>query len=156
PLLGGLLVMGLLAAILSTADTVLITAAGIAQNDLVKRASVTGVRLWTVGIGLIAACIALFQRDVIAILMKTYNGYTAGLVPALFVALVYANFKDGASERRPNAHLFSAAIICGYALGVAGSFSKGDLSKALPLVGMFVSAVLSLAAFARTATKAKV
>ena len=154
PALGALLVIGLLAAILSTADTVLITAAGIMENDLVKRSSVAGVRLWTVGVGAIAACIALFQRDVIAILMKTYNGYTAGLVPALFVALAYANFKDGKSERRPNTALFSAAIVGGYALGIAGSFAgAGSLSKILPLSGMTLSAILSVSAFLCTSPK---
>ena len=148
PILGALLVIGLLAAILSTADTVLITAAGIMENDLIKRSSVAGVRIWTVAIGGTAAFIALFQRDVIAILMKTYNGYTAGLVPALFVALAFARFRDGASERKPNEFLFAAAIVAGYVMGIAGSFASGNLSKALPLAGMIVSAMLAVASFA--------
>jgi SSS family solute:Na+ symporter len=148
PVLGALLVLGLLAAILSTADTVLITAAGIIENDLIKRASVSGVRFWTVAVGAVAAAIALFQKDVIAALMKTYNGYTAGLVPALFVALVFARFRGGVSERKPNPALFSAAIVAGYAMGLAGSFAAGDIAKALPLAGMTVSAMLSVAAFA--------
>ena len=148
PVLGAALVVGLLAAILSTADTVLLTAAGIIENDIVKRASVAGVRLWTVAVGIVAAGIALFQKDVIAVLLKTYNGYTAGLVPALFVALAFANFKDGRSRRRPSPILFSAAIVCGYGLGIAGSFAgPGLLSKILPLSGMAVSAILSLASF---------
>lgn len=154
PLLGMLLVLGLLAAILSTADTVLITAAGILENDLIKRESVAGVRLWTIGVGLVAAFLALFQKDVIAMLMKTYNGYTAGLVPALFVALFYARFSNGSSERRPRPLLFSAAIACGYALGLAGSFAAGNAAKALPLAGMAVSATLALLSFAAAKKKA--
>ncbi len=150
PALGSALVIGLLAAILSTADTVLITAAGIVENDLVKRSKVNGVRLWTVAIGLVAAFIALFQKDVIAALMKTYNGYTAGLVPALFVALMFARFKDGKSARRPHAPLFSAAILAGYGFGVAGTLAGGGaLSKALPLAGMAVSAALALLSYRR-------
>jgi len=146
--LGALLVFGLLAAILSTADTVLLTAAGIAQNDLVKKNSVLGVRLWTVAVGAVGAFVALFHMDVIGLLMKTYNGYTAGLVPALFVALLFARFENGASRRRPSAALFAVAIALGYALGLAGSLAgTGALSKILPLVGMTVSTLLSLLAF---------
>lgn len=156
PILGSALVIGLLAAILSTADTVLITAAGIIENDLIKRSSVSGVRAWTVGIGLAAALIALFQRDVIGVLMKTYNGYTAGLVPALFVALRYARFSGGASERKPEPRLFAAAIVSGYAVGMAGSFAgPGPWAKALPLVGMALSASLALAAFRAGAQEKK-
>jgi len=148
PALGILLVIGLLAAILSTADTVLLTAAGILENDLMKRKSVNGVRLFTVLIGAVAAFIALFQRDIIALLIKTYNGYTAGLVPALFVALSFARFKDGASEHRPQALVFSAAIIIGYGFGLAGSLvPAGTLAKLLPLAGMVVSACLALLSF---------
>jgi SSS family solute:Na+ symporter len=142
------LVIGLLAAILSTADTVLLTAAGILENDLIKRKSVNGVRLFTILIGTVAAFIALFQKDIIALLIKTYNGYTAGLVPALFVALMYAKFKDGASERRPQPLVFSAAIILGYGFGLAGSLvPSGTLSKLLPLAGMIVSACLAVLSF---------
>lgn len=149
PVLGALLVIGLLAAIISTADTVLITASGIMENDILKRSSVSGVRLWTMAVGAVAAFIALSQRDVIALLMRTYNGYTAGLVPALFVALAFARFKEGKSERRPNSAMFVAAIAAGYALGIFGSFiGDANLSKALPLAGMVVSAMLSVAAFA--------
>ncbi|HOT59674.1 MAG TPA: sodium:solute symporter family protein [Spirochaetales bacterium] len=87
--LGILLIFGLLAAILSTADTVLITGAGTLQNDIIKRKSVTGIRVFTILIGLVAMLIALFKSDIIAIIIKTYNGYTAGVVPALFIALLF-------------------------------------------------------------------
>jgi solute:Na+ symporter, SSS family len=146
--LGVLMVFGLLAAIVSTADTVLLTAASIAQNDLFKRPSVHLVRLWVVAVGAIGAFIALFNRDVIGLLLKTYNGYTAGLVPALFVAIMFARFEGGKSERRPRPLLFGAAIVLGYLLGTAGSFAGTEaVSKMLPLAGMASSALLSLAAY---------
>lgn len=146
--LGVVLVFGLLAAIVSTTDTVLLTAASIVQNDLIHKPSVPFVRVWTIVVGAVGASVALFHRDVIGLLMKTYNGYTAGLVPALFVAIMFAKFEGGSSVRRPRPALFAAAIIGGYALGTAGSFAGGGpLGKTLPLAGMFVSAALSLAAY---------
>jgi len=134
--LGIVLIVGLLAAILSTADTVLITAAGILEHDVFKGTRVAGVRMWTVAVGVVGAAIALYQTDVIAMLIKTYNGYTAGLVPALFVALML----PGGRKIRP-AWGF-AAIAGGYALGLAGSITG---SKVLPLLGMAFSAGLALA-----------
>jgi SSS family solute:Na+ symporter len=141
-LLGGMLIFGLLAAILSTGDTVLLTAAGILENDLIHRKSVPGVRLWTVIIGAIAASIALFQTDIIGILIKTYNGYTAGIVPALFVAIVLAG------KRRLDPGLALAAVISGYALGLGGSFMKEGTvaAKLLPMAGLAASAILALLA----------
>lgn len=142
PVLGTLLIFGLLAAILSTADTVLLTAASIMENDLIKRKSVAGVRLWTVAIGVVATLILVSQPDVdiIGILVKTYNGYTAGLVPALFVAIM---FKD---KRRMNPVLAFAAVLGGYALGTAGSFVNAGsaAAKLLPMAGLAFSAALSL------------
>ncbi|GAB1481514.1 sodium:solute symporter [Treponema sp.] len=147
-ILGVLLVFGLLAAIVSTADTVLLTAASIVQNDIIKKPSVLGVRLWIVAIGAVAAFVALFHRDVIGLLMKTYNGYTAGLVPALTVALFYARFEAGSSKRNPNSLLFALAIVGGYALGMLGSFSKNqNLAQALPLAGLVFSAAIALLSY---------
>jgi len=134
--LGIVLVVGMLAAILSTADTVLLTAAGILEHDLLKRSKVSGVRLWTIVIGVIGASIALFHTDVIGLLMKTYNGYTAGLVPVLFVALMLP------SGRKVRPMVAFAAIAGGYVLGIAGSFTG---SKLLPLLGMILSAGTALA-----------
>ncbi|MCK7479775.1 MAG: hypothetical protein M0C28_22660 [Candidatus Moduliflexus flocculans] len=78
PFLGIVLIVGLLAAILSTADTVLITAAGILEHDVFKGTRVAGVRMWTVAVEAVGAGIALFQTDVIAMLIKTYNGLHGG------------------------------------------------------------------------------
>lgn len=140
--LGTLLIFGLLAAILSTGDTVLLTASSVLEHDLLKRRSVTGIRIWTVLIGAVAATIALFQTDIIGILIKTYNGYTAGIVPALFVAIVFSG------KRTLIPSLTIAAIIAGYVLGTVGSFMPegGLAAKILPLGGLAASAILALLA----------
>ncbi len=139
--IGVLVIVGVLAAILSTGDTVLITAAGVLENDLVKRKSVAWVRVWIVVVGLVAAAIALFQQDIIGMIMKTYNGYTAGLVPALFVALMLFG------KRSFNGPVLVAAVVLGYGLGLGGSFATGAFwPKVLPLAGMAVSAGLALMA----------
>lgn len=158
--LGVVLVFGLLAAIISTADTVLITAASIIQNDLVQKPSVAMVRLWTLAVGAMGAFVAVFHTDVIGLLIRTYNGYTAGLVPALLVAIL----KGSAAKRRVRPELFAAGIVVGYLLGMGGSFALelgtllqldsaliNPLAKGLPLAGMAVSGLLALLAYGKKA-----
>ncbi|MBU0955908.1 MAG: hypothetical protein KKI09_10810, partial [Spirochaetes bacterium] len=139
---GGLLIFGLLSAILSTADTVLLTAAGSLQKDIIGKDSVAGIRVWIVVISIVAAVIALFYKDIIGIIMKTYNGYTAGIVPALLVAILFAG------KKRMHEGLTFTAIVVGYALGLTGSFmATGSTSaQVLPLLGLAASALLSVAA----------
>ena len=84
----------------------------------------------------------LFQTDIIGILIKTYNGYTAGIVPALFVAIVLSG------KRKLAPSLAFAAVVSGYALGLGGSFmQEGSLAaKLLPMSGLAASAILALLA----------
>jgi uncharacterized membrane protein YeaQ/YmgE (transglycosylase-associated protein family) len=112
------------------------------EHDILKRKTVAGVRLWTVVVGAVGAVIALYQTDIIGILIKTYNGYTAGIVPALFVAIVMSG------KRKLNPGLTFAAVAAGYALGLSGSFMKegSAAAKLLPMTGLAASAVLSLIA----------
>ncbi|MBN1242717.1 MAG: hypothetical protein JXA15_08425 [Spirochaetales bacterium] len=140
--LGVALVMGLLAAILSTGDTVLMTAASVFEHDVLKRDRVGGVRFWIVAVGFVAAFVALFSTDIIGLILKTYNGYTAGIVPVLFVALVVGK------GRKMNPALAFAGIAIGYALGTAGSFqaAASPWAKLFPMLGLAASAALALAA----------
>jgi hypothetical protein len=86
--------------------------------------------------------IALFYKDIIGIIMKTYNGYTAGIVPAMLVAILYAG------KKRMNEQLTFVAIVVGYALGLTGSFmpTGSFAAQILPLAGLGTSAVISLLA----------
>lgn len=139
--LGVVMLLGILAAILSTADTVLMTAGGIIENDLIGRRSLAMARVWIVLIAAIGGLIALFEQDVISLLTKTYNGYTAGIVPALLVAIL------ATGKRRPHPWLFFGAVLVGYVLGTLGSFStNAALSKWLPLAGLLASAAIALVA----------
>lgn len=144
PVLGFFLIFGLLAAILSTADTVLITGAGTLQNDIIKRKSVLGIRMFTIVIGTVAMLIALFKSDILGIIIKTYNGYTAGIVPALFIALMVKG------KRTLNEPVLLAAMVLGYTLGIAGSFFPTESLPGIlfPLGGIAVSGAVSVLAAA--------
>ncbi len=142
--LGILMLLGILAAILSTADTVLLTAAGILENDLLEGKSLPRVRLWVALIAVIGAVIALFQTDIVDLLLRTYQGYTSGIVPALLVAIL------AIGKRKLEPRLLFAAILSGYLLGFGSSYlADPTLQKLGAFAGLAVSAILALLARAR-------
>lgn len=140
--LGIVMLLGILAAILSTADTVLLTGAGILENDLLGRKSLSRVRVWVALIAAVGAVIALFKTDIVDLLLETYQGYTSGIVPALLVAIL------AIGKKKLEPRLLFAAILGGYLLGFGGNFLPGpDLPKLAAFVGLAFSAGLSLLAY---------
>ncbi|MBW2306557.1 MAG: sodium:solute symporter family protein [Deltaproteobacteria bacterium] len=84
--LDGVLLLGMLAAMMSSADTVLLTAATTFCNDLAPGKSSGGqpglreVRVVTLLFGLTGLLIALILQDVIAIMKLGYTIFAAGLI----------------------------------------------------------------------------
>jgi Na+/proline symporter len=135
-----LLVFGILAAILSTADTVLLTAAGIFEHDVLDGSSLYRTQAWVGVFASCAAITALYKTDIVDLLLETYQGYTSGIVPALFIALVTSGRK-----RVRNGFLF-AAIACGYGLGLGGNlFAGGITQKMMAFAGIIVSSLITIA-----------
>ncbi|HOX31796.1 MAG TPA: sodium:solute symporter family protein [Spirochaetales bacterium] len=142
--LGAAMLLGMLAAILSTADTVLLTAAGILEHDLLGSSSLPRTRLWVVAIAALGGVIALYKTDLIGLLLSTYQGYTSGLVPALFVAIM------ASGKRRLAPRWLFAAILGGYLLGFGGNFLPDpNRQKLAAFAGLALSTLLALVAYRR-------
>ena len=129
---------GLVAALLSSADTCLVNAGSIAANDLLGRPSVSAARAAVAIVGAAATALALVGGDVIGILLKAYSVYTPGVVCPLAAAIVAGRV------RRPA--LWLAAVSVGGACGLAGALLPR--LDALPPLGMALSLLLALAATA--------
>jgi SSS family solute:Na+ symporter len=112
-----LLGMSILAAIVSSADTTLLVTASIAQQDLCKRESVTGVRLWVAAIAGAAVLLVLFApgATLYTLLFAAYNLFAPAVVP-----LVFAGFY---APRRLEPALVWAALAIGVAAGLYGNAS---------------------------------
>lgn len=144
PILGFLMTFGILAAILSTADTVLLTAASVLEHDVIHGDSLYRTQTWIGAVAFFASFVALFQTDIVDLLLKTYQGYTSGIVPALFVAISLF----GRKRVRPK-FLF-AAILSGYLLGFTGSFlASPALQKAFAFAGILASTMISIVGIER-------
>jgi SSS family solute:Na+ symporter len=145
PGLSGLILAALVAALMSSADTCLLTQGVILTEDIIKRVhpalderkTILLTRLSLVGLGLAALGLALALKGVISSLLFAYTIFTCGLVIP-----VVAGFYKEKLKVTPRGAL--AALIGGGVIGLLGKVPgldiplKGDLG----LIGFAVSAVL--------------
>ncbi len=145
PGLSGLILAALVAALMSSADTCLLSQSVILTEDIVKRIhpglderkTVLLTRLSLVGLGLVALGLALSIEGVISSLLFAYTIFTCGLV----VPVIGGFYKDKLKVT-PRGAL--AALIGGGIVGLLGKIPgldiphKGDLG----LIGFAVSAIL--------------
>jgi SSS family solute:Na+ symporter len=145
PGLSGLLLAALVAALMSSADTCLLSQSVILTEDIVKRVhpglderkTVLLTRLSLVGLGLVALGLALALKGVISSLLFAYTIFTCGLVVP-----VVAGFYKERLKVTPRGAL--AALIGGGVVGLLGKVPGLDipLKEDLGLIGFAVSAIL--------------
>ena len=145
PALSGLILAALIAALMSSADTCLLSQSVILTEDVFKRfrpslderRTVLLTRLSLVGLGLLALAVASALKGVIASLLFAYTIFTCGLVVPVIAGFYQERLKvtwQGAL----------AAMICGGGIGLIGKIPIVDvpLKDDLGLIGFAVSAIL--------------
>jgi SSS family solute:Na+ symporter len=145
PALSGLILAALIAALMSSADTCLLSQSVILTEDIFKRLrpsiderrTVLLTRLSLVGLGLLALALALALKGVISSLLFAYTIFTCGLV----VPVIAGFYKEKLKVTWQGA---LAAMIGGGALGLMGKIPAVDvpLKGDLGLIGFAVSAIL--------------
>ena len=145
--LAALLSVGLLSALLSSADTCLINSAAIFGSDILNTRRISVVRISVVVIGIIATYLALQGKDIIGLLTMAYSVYTPGIVAPLAVAIIaHKRFKIKKT-------LWYAGVIIGGLFGlipaILASTAKIQSPAYLPLVGIAISLAFALASLRR-------
>jgi len=136
PAAGGIaLLIGLVSAIISSADTCLFAVASIVEYDILKQERVRTTRFVIGIIGVASALLAMKNPDIISLLIQAYAVFTAGVVPPVAAALIMWQ------RRSIQSHWCSAAIIVGGILGLAANLLGMDM---LAVGGMAVSTALSV------------
>ncbi len=130
-----LLIFGLLAAITSSADSCLLTVGSIIEHDLFLKRRVGNIRLQILLCGLLSACIAWRQPDIIGLLLNATTIFTAGVVAPVAVGLL------SAPRRQIKQSWAMAAVFCGGILGIWSGYN-GNID--LAMLGVGVSAGLSV------------
>ena len=140
--LAALLSVGLLSALLSSADTCLINSAAIFGSDILNTRRISVVRISVVVIGIIATYLALQGKDIIGLLTMAYSVYTPGIVAPLAVAIIaHKKFKVKKT-------LWYAGVVIGGLFGlipaILASTAKIQSPAYLPLIGIAISLVFAL------------
>ncbi len=135
-LVGLLLGLGLLSALLSSADTCLMNAAAILCQDVLGIRRIAAIRLAVIVLG--AAAIGLVQggKGIIEMLLAAYSVYTPGVVMPLAVA-IWAH-----GRRRIRLGIWGAAVLVGCICGLVAAL--GWVPSWLSAVGLLLSFALSL------------
>ncbi|WP_319543470.1 sodium:solute symporter family protein [uncultured Pseudodesulfovibrio sp.] len=134
---GTVLLFALLSAIISSADSCLITAATILEHDLIGGKNTTRCRLIMVAIGLGALGIAASGGSILSLLLAANDIYVCGVVAPMFVTIL-------AWGKRPiNPHTMLLAIVIGGALGIMAATTG---LKEYSFAGVGISLILSMAA----------
>lgn len=85
PILSGVILAAFISVMLSSADSVLISAATILSIDIIKKRSILISRIGILVIGILALLLALYLNDIIETLKLAYTVFTSGLtLPIIF------------------------------------------------------------------------
>ena len=145
--LAALLSVGLLSALLSSADTCLINSAAIFGSDILNTRRISIVRLLVVVIGIIATYLALQGKDIIGLLTMAYSVYTPGIVAPLAVAII-AHKKFNIKKS-----LWYAGVVIGGLFGlipaILASTIKVQSPAYIPHIGIAISLAFTLASLKR-------
>lgn len=135
-----LLLMTLISAIVSSADTCLITAATVFSYDLIRRPEPSACRAAVLGIGAAGLLLSMLDKSILEFLCMAYDVYVCGVVAPVFIGLLAGR----------KAFVLSScaclAVVCGGALGTASALlGIHELSYA----GMLTAALFTLAGLRR-------
>lgn len=139
------LAMGLISALAGSADTILLSAAGIIEKDLFGGTRASSVRLWASGVGFLAALAAYTSGDIIGWLLKGYALFVPGVAVPLLVLVA-------GRARRADPKLWTAGAVLGGVGGLVGSFTGVTLWT---YAGMILAALLAILAVRRAAVQGK-
>lgn len=125
----------LLSAIISSADTCLLTVSSIVSNDFFKINKVFFVRGAVLVFGLLSLLIAWVSPNIINNLLLAYNVFSCGVIPPMALGLL--------QKKKLSPSLVMLAMLIGGAFGVIASLTQNNN---FALVGVVLSFIISLSA----------
>lgn len=135
--LSGIVLLGLCGAVLSSADSCLVTAATVLSGDILRRPDTRTCRWCLVGIGLGGLVLAAPGRGILHLLLMANDMYVCGVVAPVFVGMLL----HGRCVLRESVLTF--AVAAGGILGLAAALTgRNELSYA----GVAVALILTFGA----------
>jgi SSS family solute:Na+ symporter len=124
----------LISAIVSSADSCLVTAATVFSYDLLGRSDAVSGRFCVVTLGATGALISLWGKDILGFLLMAYDIFACGVVPPVLVGLLF-------HPRRLGSFWSCAAVGAGGLLGLLSAASENALFS---YAGIAVSLAVAL------------
>ncbi|MDL2272702.1 hypothetical protein LJC23_06710 [Desulfovibrio sp. OttesenSCG-928-I05] len=124
----------LISAIVSSADSCLVTAATVLSFDLLGRRDAGTGRFCVIGLGLAGALVSLTGKGILGYLLMAYDVFACGVVVPVFVGLILHG------KRRLNGRWSLAAVLVGGGLGLIAAVSGNTLFS---YAGMMAALLLS-------------
>ena len=109
--------LALLSAIVSSADSCLVTAATVLSHDLLKRGDPAAGRICVLVLGLAGMGLSLWGKSIIDLLLMAYDVYACGVVGPVFIGLMLEG------RRRLDSRFACAAVAIGGILGLIAALS---------------------------------
>jgi SSS family solute:Na+ symporter len=140
PYLSYVFIAAILSAIVSSADTCLLSASTITSLDIFKHTSVKSIRITTLIIGTVSILIALYYGGIIKTLLISYGVYTGSVA----VPLVFGFFKDKLYiDNRYAIFAIVASAIVALILSVSKNEYAGLISITVSSFILFIGHLLS-------------
>lgn len=138
--LGVFVYVALISAVVSSADSCLITAATVMSYDLLRTDRPACCRASVIALGCVGAALTFLGKGILEFLFMAYDIYVAGVVMPVFVALLWNRRRI----RRPGLPL--AAVALGGGLGLLAAVTA---RPAFSYAGMLLAAILTFVALLR-------
>ncbi len=135
--LGLILLLGLLSAIISSADSCLITASSVFCNDLIHTRSLFHYRLFTAVFGILALVLTFYGKSILGLLLAANDIYVSGIVAPVFIAMILQK------KNSLNEPIAIAAMITGGLLGMTAALTG---VKIYSILGVVLSCLLCIMA----------
>ena len=129
-----LISLALVSAIVSSADSCLLTAGTVLAHDLLKTDKQSAGRACVIGLGFSGLILSLWGRDILAYLLMAYDVYVCGVVTPVFIGMVLGRNRISAVQAR-------RAVLLGGSLGAAAALSGNFYFS---YAGILVSLVICL------------
>lgn len=135
PFLGAILLVVLFSAIISSADSCLITASSVFCNDILKTKSLKIYRVFTILFGLFALLLTFGKKNILGYLLGANDIYVSGVVLVVFMAMI--------SKKKLNESICLLAMIIGGGIGLVGAMSD---EKIYSFIALFLAFIISILA----------
>ncbi len=138
--LGYLMMFGLLSAIVSSADTCLITASTTFEHDILGGTSVIRARILTLVLGVVAIIAVWDSTSIIQVLLFAYSIFNLGVIPPLLISIIFSH------KRKMNVPFTLSAIFVGAAIGATSNYVAAADKSTYAFVAIGLSLLLSILA----------